>query len=278
VKLIVTRPLGQAAPWVTRLQAVGVEAQALPLMHIEPLGDTAAVRQAWARMSAYTLVMFVSANAVQHFFAAAPGAPGVVGAAGVPPCEHGPWPAGVFAGSTGPGTTAALLAVGVPRAALVEPPPEAMNFDSESLWEELQSRPWSGKRVLVVRGEDGRDWLAGELRARGAEVDFVAAYRRCPPQLDGAGRVLLDQALADPEGHVWHFSSSEAVGYLCQMGSLHRPPARWARSQALASHPRIAQTARDAGFGSVHEVAPSVDAVADWLANPGAPRKMQRLP
>jgi len=269
VKLIVTRPLGQAAPWVTRLQALGVEAQALPLIQIEPLGDAAPVRQAWARMSSYAMVVFVSANAVQYFFSAAPG---------VRPGDPGRWPAGVWAGSTGPGTTAALLAVGVGRTALVEPPPDAKNYDSEGLWEELQFRPWSGKRVLVVRGEEGRDWLADALRARGAEVEFVAAYRRCPPRLDGAGRVLLDEALAEPEGHVWHFSSSEAIGYLLQLGRLHRPPAAWPLSRALASHPRIAQTARDAGFGSVHEVAANVQAVADWLASPDAPRKKQRRP
>ncbi len=269
MKLIVTRPLGQAAPWVTRLQALGVEAQALPLIHIEPLGDTAPVRQAWARLSVYTLVVFVSANAVQYFFAAAPG---------LRPGEPAHWPVGIWAGSTGPGTSAALLAAGVPRTTLVQPPPETRTFDSEGLWEELQFRPWSGRRVLVVRGEEGRDWLADALRARGAEVDFVAAYRRCPPRLDGAGRVLLHEAITQPDDHVWHFSSSEAIAYLRQLGLKHEPPADWSRSRALASHPRIVQTARSAGFGSVHEVAASVQAVADWLQHPDAGRRKPARP
>ncbi len=269
MKLIVTRPLGQAAPWVTRLQALGVEAQALPLMHIEPLGDTAPVRQAWGRLGVYTMAVFVSANAVQYFFAAGPS---------LRPGEPAVWPAGVWAASTGPGTTAALMAAGVVRTALVEPPPESKNYDSEGLWEELQFRPWSGRRVLVVRGEEGRDWLADALRARGAEVDFVAAYRRCPPRLDIAGRVLLDEALAEPEDHVWHFSSSEAIGYLRQLGQQRQPPADWSRSRALASHPRIVQTARSAGFGSVHEVEANVQAVASWLADPAAGRKKARRP
>jgi uroporphyrinogen-III synthase len=269
VKLIVTRPLGQAAPWVTRLQALGVEAQSLPLIRIEPLCNTAPVREAWGRLLPDVTVVFVSANAVQYFFAAAPDA-----RPGEPPA----WPPGVWAASTGPGTTAALLAAGVDRTALVEPPPQAMNYDSEGLWEELQFRPWSGKRVLVVRGEEGRDWLADALRARGAELEFVAAYRRCPPQLDGAGRVLLHEALAEPEAHLWHFSSSEAIGHLRLLGQQHRPPAEWAHSRALASHPRIAQTARDAGFGKVHEVAANVQAVAEWLSDPDASRKKQRRP
>lgn len=259
MKLIVTRPLGQAAPWVTRLQALGVEAQALPLIRIEPLADTSPVRHAWLRMASYSLVVFVSANAVQYFFAAAPG---------LAPGEQPVWPPGLWAGSTGPGTTAALAAARVPATLLVQPDPAAGRFDSEGLWEELQFRPWAGRRVLVVRGEEGRDWLADALRARGAEVDFIASYRRLPPQMDGAGRVLFDEALAEPEHHVWHFSSSEAIGWLRQIGAARRPPADWQYSLALGSHPRIVQTARETGFAQVALVGPSVQAVVQWWQAP----------
>jgi len=188
------------------------------------------------------------------------------------------WPPGVWAGSPGPGTTQALAAVDVPDTSLVQPDPAGGRFDSEGLWEQLQFRPWAGRRVLVVRGEDGRDWLADALRARGAEVDFVASYRRKPPVLDEAGRRLLEEALADPELHLWHFSSSEAIGWLRQLGHGQRPPADWAPSQALGTHPRIVQTARDSGFGKVALVPPSVQAVADWLVAPCFGRKKPLRP
>lgn len=267
MKLIVTRPLGQAAPWVTRLQALGVEAQALPLIHIDPLEDPAPLRAIWAHLTAYTMVVFVSANAVQYFFAAAPG---------VAPGAQPVWPGGVWAGSTGPGTSVALRAAGVAQTAMVEPDPQAGQFDSEGLWAELEFRPWAGRRVLVVRGEEGRDWLADALRARGAEVDFIAAYRRCPPRLAAAELALFDAALAEPQDHVWHFSSSEAIGHLARLGQRRHPPASWAASRAIAAHPRIVQSARDAGFGSVQMVAANVQAVAAWIANPDAGRKKAR--
>lgn len=276
MKLIVTRPLDQAVAWVTRLQALGVQAQALPLIHIESLADGTALRALWAQLSDYTLVFFVSANAVQAFFAAAPEAAG--GAAGDPP-EAAPavtaggvdalstWPAGVAAASPGPGTSAALRAAGVPDAQIAEPDPRLGHFDSEGLWEQLKSRSWAGCRVLVVRGEEGRDWLADTLRARGAEVDFIAAYRRCAPRLGAADRALLDDALDAPDRHVWHLSSSEAVGHLDALARHRRPVADWSHSVAVASHPRIVQAARDAGFGSVSQIAADVQAVADWWAD-----------
>ena len=98
MRLIVTRPAAQAGPWVNALQALGLDAQALPLIGIAPPHDLAPVRAAWSGLAHQRLVMFVSANAVEHFFAARP-----AGAL---------WPAALPAGSTGPGTSAALRGAG----------------------------------------------------------------------------------------------------------------------------------------------------------------------
>jgi uroporphyrinogen-III synthase len=257
---IVTRPVAQAAGWVQALQALGLQASALPLIGIAALDDDAALRSAWAALPAQALVMFVSANAVQHFFAARP--PGMT------------WPVAVLAGSTGPGTSAALLAAGVPAGQLVAPAEDATVFDTETLWAtRLQALPWAGRQVLVVRGEDGRDWLADTLRGHGAEVDFVAAYRRLPPRLDAAGQALLAAAQATPAGFLWLFSSSEAVQHLRDLA----PATDWAAARALASHPRIADSARQAGFGSVLLTPPHPEAVAAALRAGGAPGAPQRL-
>jgi uroporphyrinogen-III synthase len=88
------------------------------------------------------------------------------------------------------------------------------------------------------------------------------AYQRHRPQLDAAGEVLLAQALAAPRGHVWLFSSSEAVGHLRALA----PHGDWAHSQALGTHARIAQAARALGFAQVAVVEPHVQAVAAWAA------------
>jgi uroporphyrinogen-III synthase len=235
MRVIVTRPAAQAQTWVPRLQALGVDAVSLPLLGIEPAPDRAAVQAAWRQLHEVAFVMFVSANAVAQFFAARP-----------PECAAS---AVTLAGSTGPGTSAALRAAGVPADRIDEPDP-AGPFDTEALWRRIGARGWTGRRVLVVRGEDGRDWLAEQLRQAGAEVHFVAAYRRLAASIDGAAAALVDAALADPSDHVWHFSSSEAIEHLARA----RPGSDWSTSQALATHPRIADTARRIGFGRVDPV------------------------
>jgi len=236
-RLIVTRPAAQAAPWVQALRARGVDATALPLIGIEPLADGTPVRQAWAALPSVHWVMFVSANAVEHFFALRPN-----GAA---------WPAGLAAGAPGPGTKAALQAEGL----LLVDEPVPGRADSEGLWAQVAPRFWRGRRVLVVRGEDGRDWLAEQLREAGAEVCFVAAYRRAPPMLDADAAALLASAAAAPQRHAFAFGSSEAVTRLRELA----PQAEWGTALALAGHPRIAEAARAAGFGQVQVLPPQDD-------------------
>ena len=243
MRLLVTRPRQQADAWVRRLRERGADAAALPLIDIGPPDDPAGVAAAWQGLAGQALVVFVSPSAAEQFFALRP--PAMV------------WPGQTQAGAPGPGTAAVLRAAGVPATLVVEPAADAASFDSESLWAQLCGQDWAGRSALVVRGEEGRDWLAGALRARGASVEFVAAYRRLPPVLDAAGQALLAAALAAPGAHLWLFSSSEAVGHLQALA----PGADWRGARALATHPRIAQTAHAAGFGAVRRSAPALTEV-----------------
>ena len=266
MRVLVTRPAAQAAQWVARLQAHGIDAVALPLMGIAPVTDPAPVEAAWARLlhtpgsplaqqgqegtvaRGAQLVVFVSPNAAEQFFAHRPANAG--------------WPEAVWAGSPGPGTTHTLRGLGVPEARLIEPASDAAQFDSESLWARLSQHDWRGAEVLIVRGEGGgRDWLATTLRSHGARVSQLAAYRRVAPLFSVADRALLDAARATPAEQVWLFSSSEAIDHLAQA----LPGAAWAGAYAVTTHPRIAQRARRLGFSSVTEARPALDAVVACL-------------
>ena len=68
---------------------------------------------------------------------------------------------------------------------------------------------------------------------------------------------LLDAALARPGEHLWLFSSSEALGHLAAAA----PRADWRGAAAIATHPRIAASARAVGIGRVCECRPEFDAV-----------------
>lgn len=254
MQLLVTRPQPQADEWVAALRAHGVAAHALPLLQIVPESDPAAT-DAWRSLSAHGLVVFVSPGCVQSFFALRP--------------PTASWPAGTSAGATGPGTAQALRDAGVPATSIIEPPRDAEQFDSEALWRRLEPQSWQGQRVLVVRGDGGRDWLADRLREQGAEVTFVQAYRRTLPSLSQPQHALLAAALGAPARHCWLFSSSQAVEHLRQLA----PQSDWSSGCAMATHPRIASTLRSAGFGSVWPVRPTVDAVvAAWT------RSIQSMP
>jgi uroporphyrinogen-III synthase len=261
-RLLVTRPLAQARPWVLELQAAGCDAVALPLLAIAPTGKPAAVVQAWQQLSTLAFVMFVSGNAVHHFFGLQP-----------PGC---PWPGALSAGATGPGTARALLEVGVPQAQVVMPvagPPGAgphgaeaeRVWDAEALWARISTRAWAGEQVMVVRGEQGRDWLAEQWRQAGATVHFVEAYQRQRPLWGAAEQAALQAALTLPQQHLWLFSSSEAVLNLQALA----PGVDWRPSAALATHPRIVQAVQAAGFGQVRLTGPELPAVLQAVRDAG---------
>jgi uroporphyrinogen-III synthase len=244
VPVIVTRPLQEATAWVERLRHHGVDAVALPLIAIGPAPEPRELALAWARLPTYHAVMFVSANAVRGFFANGP-------AAGFTQRAWAP----------GPGTADALVQAGVPPDTIDQPDADSAQFDSEALWETVASQLSPGARVLVVRGADaeglpsGREWLREQAEAVGAQVDSVAAYVRSPPAWGKAELDLARRAMAD--GSVWIFSSSEAVANL--QGLL--PGGDWHAARAVATHPRIAESARNAGFGVVRESRPALEEV-----------------
>lgn len=245
MRILVTRPAAQADAWVDSLASRGVNAVALPLIGISPPVDGEAVLQAWRELSRYALVVFVSPNAVEEFFRVRSGSA---------------WPATTMAASVGPGSTSALMKHGVPAVQIAEPAADAIQFDSEALWRRLSQDDWAGRSALIVRGDGGRDWLANTLRLHGAIVSFVAAYRRIAPSFDGVLQALLNEAIEHPMEHLWLFSSSEAISNLESLTGPHSD-ARWASARAIATHPRIAQRARDCGFGVVCESAPTLEGV-----------------
>jgi len=252
-RAIVTRPAKEAQEWVGHLRARGIEALALPLITIAA-ADPQALRHAWTQLGHYDAVMFVSGNAVRHFFAQRP-------AQGSSPFETEL--STLRAWVTGPGSHAALVLSGVEPSRIDAPALAEGLFDSESLWKQVRSSVAAGMRLLIVRGNAsgddapsqgvGRDWLAQQFLAAGGAVDYVVAYERRPPVWQDAQIAVITDAASD--GSVWIFSSAEAVANL--RASL--PQQSWTQARALATHSRIAHALRQIGFGRVLESRPLLD-------------------
>jgi len=95
-------------------------------------------------------------------------------------------------------------------------------------------------------------------------VDFVAVYTRHAPCWDARQQARAQAAAQD--GSVWLFSSSQAVLHLQQC--LPGLPTRyWQAARAVATHPRIADAARAAGFGVVRLSRPTLDDVVRVVAS-----------
>jgi uroporphyrinogen-III synthase len=265
-RAIITRPAGQADAWLQALRAQGVDAQAFPLIDIAAALSPEAAQALAQRMAAplaFQACMWVSSNAVEHFFkpvfksfdpivqvSTAQAATKNI----VNNTELRHW-------ATGAGTVAALQNHGI-AASQIDAPDSQGRWDSEALWQRVVQQVHSGSRVLILRGEDvgtpsaSRDWLADQVRAAGGQVEFAAVYQRRAPQFSAAQTAWAQQAAVD--GSVWVFSSSQAVTHL---------PAGidWGQARCVATHERIAQAAHARGFAVVCTSRPALHDVAQSL-------------
>ena len=239
--VIITRPLAQATALAERVRALGRPVTLLPLLDIARLDDNTALQAALARLAHYAMVVFVSPNAIDAAFAQLP--------------QPVRWPAGVTLAVLGDGSRATLAAHGItPAGASIASPPDAAHADSEHLLASLDLAALAGRPVLIVRGDSGRELMADGLRAAGADVTVVAAYRRSVPPLTPALAAQLRSVLAGQ--HDWVITSSEALRGL--MDLLRRLDAgadgtatavvKMKQQHLIVPHARIAQTAEGLGF------------------------------
>lgn len=235
VHLLITRPVMPASRTATRVAALGATPYVFPTTIIEPPADASALATALAELPQCYAAIFVSPSAAEMTLAP-------MGA----PARALPASLQVFA--PGPGTAEELSLRGVASVQM----PEA-SFDSEGLLAlpALQAGAVKGKRVVIFRGDDGRELLRETLTARGAVVTAVTAYHRRAPNTPPTGLLEL---LRSGRLNAISAMSSDAISHLVPLV----PASDRAQLFALpvyASHPRIAGTARMAGFQRVIETA-----------------------
>jgi uroporphyrinogen-III synthase len=165
LRVLVTRPAAQAERLCRLIDAAGGEAFCLPAIDILEPVDSYHLESVVASLANYDLAVFISVNAVTRgldFITA-----------------HGEWPLHVRIATVGARSAGALTRYGL-AADLV---PEH-HFSSEGLLALDDLQDMRGKRVLIFRGDGGREYLRDTLVERGAEVDYVEVYRRACPLVD----------------------------------------------------------------------------------------------
>ncbi|GAC1684207.1 MAG: uroporphyrinogen-III C-methyltransferase [Gemmatimonadaceae bacterium] len=239
-RVVVTRAKAQAAALAAELRSRGAEVLELPATRIVTLTD-GVLEEAIRDLRRYQWLVFTSQNAVSVFFQALATSGSDVRALGA-----------VKLAVVGPGTGAALSAHGL-RADVVP-----ARFVAEGVLEALKARPdVRGARMLYVTAAAGRQVLPEGLRAMGATVDVVAAYRTDAPSSDAAE---LRSALAGGAVDLVTFASGSAVSaFVAAVGA---DAARVVPCVSIG--PITSLTARESGINVVAEArAATIPALAD---------------
>jgi uroporphyrinogen-III synthase len=224
LNIVVTRPREQAVALARQIEQMGGNVLLFPLLEIEAVADARTLRERLSRLHQTNLVIFISPNAVHYGMAAIEAAGGL--------------PATLKVATVGQGSAKALRDHGIKQVIV---PGE--RSDSEGLLALPELQDVAGKRVMILRGDSGRELLGDTLKARGATVDYVGCYLRRKHPVDGA-------ALAAARPDAITVTSSEALAHL--WASLQGTARTMLAAMPLfVPHARIAELARQQGWANI---------------------------
>ncbi len=229
-RILVTRPAHQAHHLRTLIAANDGIPILFPVLDIQPLANTRLPR---CSLESYDVAIFISANAVRY------GLPILL--------AQNALPAHLQLAAVGQATAKAMIAL--------EQSPQLVptqQFNSEGLLALAELQHMQDKRVLIFRGEGGRELLAQTLRARGAQVDYVNVYRRCLPIINKSAHSWLATGAIDSIV----ISSAESLHNLLQL--LENPPWLAEKNWAVMTA-QLATKLRHSGMRGRIKVAPRSD-------------------
>jgi len=242
--ILITRPAARAVRLAALVREAGGDPVLFPTLEILSTSNKSPLLKNGNKVNVIEadILVFVSPTAVEHGRA-------VLDAL---------LPVSVKVAAVGHATARALQELGL--AEVIAPSDAA---DSEALAALPEMQQVKGKRILIIRGEGGRNWLADTLRARGAVVDYLECYRRVRPEVDAAPLAarILNGGIA-----ALTITSREALDNLLAM-----LPAD-ARTPVLALpmfvvHPRLAEHARALGAREIQVAGAGDDAmIAELLS------------
>ncbi len=240
-RILVTRTREQGSELVSALRVLGAEVLEVPTIRIAPPVSYAPLDTALARIAEYDVLLVTSANTARVLAERLPA----------------PWKQQPYTVAIGPATAKALRDCGL-RVDL-QPEPSV----AESVVRELAPGA-SNKRMLLARAEIARDVLPDSLRAAGARVEVVDAYRTLLDEAAAPRLRKLLQASAIPDA-VTFTSSSTARNFFALLGE-ENARASLARSVAISIGPITSATLRELGVEPAaealrHDVQGLVEAV-----------------
>jgi uroporphyrinogen-III synthase len=249
VGVLVTRPEQQAMPLCRLLEAQGAHTLRLPAIDIKPIGNRRETAAQLGALTDFDIIIFASANAVRF------------GASLLDQQRD------LCLAAVGPATARALNQAGYRVG--VQP---LESVDSEGLLRHPRLEHPAGRRILLIKGSNGRPFLAQELARRGALVTAADVYRRVPAVPSPAALAALLENFSAGALQVITATSVEIAANLLHVA----PPAlrsEFERVHWLVPGGRVAAAVRDLGVAAPLLQAESaedqalVDALLRWRSS-----------
>jgi Uroporphyrinogen-III synthase len=226
VGVLVTRPAHQAHQLCELIERDGGRALCFPVLEILDPVDKDALFALVDRLDEFDIVVFISPNAAYKSLR-------------VIMARRKAWPEGLQLAAIGRTTARELERAGHS----VDICPEH-RFDSEALLAIDAMQDVAGKRIVIFRGEGGRELLGNTLRERGAHVEYAEAYRRGKPEADVS---RLMRYFERGELDVITITSNESLHHLNAM--VGKEGRAWLHKMPLVViSERTAVLARELGF------------------------------
>ena len=176
------------------------------------------------------------------------------------------WPAHVVLATVGEGTARAIRTAFGENANVLAPEGDAEHSGSEALWELVKKRG-APSRVLVPRGQTGREWLPRQFKSIGSDVVTMCAYVRVPLELGVWQQRQLQNAISTYEPPVMYITSTDAVDAMVLALHSVEGALEWAtKGEVITLHPRVVRRLREAGFQKISVTSTDTAQVADMVA------------
>jgi uroporphyrinogen-III synthase len=234
-RVLVTRAAHQAGKLSEGLRALGVEPVEVPVIEIQPPLDFAPLDRALTDLATYDWLILTSANTVHALVERA--APLDLN---LSTTSH------LNVAAVGEATATAAREAGLPVTLVAE------TYVAESLAKSLVDQT-RGKKVLLARAAVARDVLPDALRAAGATVDVVDAYRNVMPE---SAPALLREALQKGIAAA-AFTSSSTVTHLADAARQSGIAFPFAGVAAISIGPVTTATLREHGWEPAAEASAS---------------------
>lgn len=227
IRVLVTRPRSQAESFMRKLRDLGAEPALFPTIRIAPAEDRTPLEREVADIATYDWVIFTSQNAVEPFW-------DCLSDAGLDAGALQP----LTIGAIGPKTAGAVRERGI----AVDFVPS--QYVAEAIVEEIGEV--AGQRILLPRADIARPALLDGLRAKGARVNQVTAYRTV---LAEPAESVMAHVLAG-EIDIFTFTASSTVRNFMEILDEQEPRMLLHRAVVAAIGPITAGTLAEYGIAA----------------------------